>query len=104
MNAAKLLNTRAAMIAVGAVVVAGIAYFAVKKFANVAGDIADNYNSGTPYSSDDLNPVQTSVATLAHATDDLSGNTLSRLGSWLGGTLYDIFHPNEGEGLWTPDP
>lgn len=93
MNAAKLLNTRGAMIAIGVLVGGAVLYFAVRKLARAPGDIADDFNRGTPYASDNSGAVGTAVRTVANVANEASGGYLEQFGGWLGRSLYDWTHP-----------
>jgi hypothetical protein len=92
MNAAKLLNTKSAMIAVGILAGAAVVYYAGRKFIKGALDAPDDFNRGTAYDSDESGPVGTAVRTAANAANQLSGGYLEQFGGWLGGWIYDLTH------------
>ena len=67
--------------AIAAAVVAGIAYFAVKKLAGAVGGVVSGNNTitkDTPYAGAGI------VATPAAIADSASGGLLSSLGGWIG--------------------
>jgi hypothetical protein len=75
---------------------AGAAATTVGKYTvDAAGDFATGNTQaahGTPYEGKGI------IASLAADTDALFGGGLSTFGGWLGGTVYDAFHPTDDAG------
>jgi len=63
-----------------------VAYWIVKRTVSDAATAVADVNKGTPYDGTGV------VGTLGHGFDAASGGTLSGIGSWIGGKLYDLTH------------
>lgn len=90
------------MIAVGVLVGGAVLYFAVRKLARAPGDIADDFNRGTPYASDKAGAAETAVRTAANVANEATGGLLEWLGgkvgegaSWLLNPTYRNYDPNK---------
>ncbi len=92
MKVPAILNTRAAMITAGILVGGAVLYFAIRKLARAPGEIADDFNRGTPYDSSNSGAVGTAVRTVANVANETSGGILADFGGWLGRSLYDWTH------------
>jgi hypothetical protein len=80
------------------------------KAANAAGDAATTVGKYTVDAAGDFATGNTQVATgtpyegkgiigsIAAIDDKLFGGGLSQFGGWLGGTVYDVFHPDDDAG------
>jgi hypothetical protein len=93
-KALAVINSKPVMIAAGVLVSAAVLYFAVRKLARAPGDIADDFNAGTPYASGQSGAVGTAVRTAANVANQASFGLLERAGEGLGSALTWLFNPS----------
>lgn len=84
----------AIVIGVGALALVGVLIFFRKQAAAAVQAVAD-VNKGTAYEGTGV------VGTLGNAANQASGGLFESIGSWLGNTVYDVTHPNDGVDLQT---
>jgi hypothetical protein len=93
-KALAVINSKPVMIAAGVLVASAVIYFAVKKLARAPGEIADDFNAGTPYASERSGAVGTAVRTVANVANQASFGILERAGEGLGNALTWLFNPS----------
>lgn len=109
------LDGNAAIIAVAAAVGLYLVFKALKGAAQAVGQGANvvssslwnspglasdpaNINAGTAYAGTGV------IGSVGHAADAASGGTLSSIGEWIGGGIYDLTHPNYDPNAIAADP